>query len=225
MKKFTLLAATAFSLAAATAAPAAAQEAGDIQIRGFATAILPDGEITDVNVDAIGLPATSQTSVTDSFAPTIAAEYFVSRNFSIETICCIVGADVEGAGALAGTDLIDGVAILPATVTAKFHLPTESGIKPYVGGGVAHFFIFDEGVGADAAALGATDVSLSDEFGFVLQAGIDIPINDNGLMLSLDAKRYFIDTTATFTAGNTVALQTEHSLDPWVIGAGLGVRF
>lgn len=225
MKKMSLIAATALAAVALPATTASAQEAGDIQVRGFVTGILADGEITDVNVDLIGLPATSQTNVTDSYVPTVAVEYFVADNFSIETICCITGKDVDGAGALASAELIEGLAVLPATVTGKFHIPTEGGVKPYIGGGVAHFFIFDEGVGIDAAALGATDVSLSDEFGFVLQAGIDIPVNDNGLMFSIDAKRYFIDTTATFFAGNTVALQTEHTLDPWVIGAGLGVRF
>ncbi len=43
--------------------------------------------------------------------------------------------------------------------------------------------------------------------------------------LSFDAKRYFVDTTATFRAGNAVALRSEHELDPWVISAGLSLRF
>ena len=83
----------------------------------------------------------------------------------------------------------------------------------------------DEGAGADAAALGATRVDLSDKFGVALQAGFDLPLNERGLGFSVDAKRYFVDTTATFYAGNTVALRTDHSLDPWVISAGLSYRF
>ena len=80
-------------------------------------------------------------------------------------------------------------------------------------------------MGADAAALGATRVNLSDRFGVALQAGADVPLNDNGLGLSLDAKRYFVDTTATFFAGNTVAFKSDHSLDPWVLSAGVSYRF
>lgn len=207
------------------ASPAVAQSAGDIQVKGFVTAVLPDGEITTVERDAIGLPAGSQTEATDAYVPTVALEYFLSPNVSVETICCVTPHDVEGSGALAGAALVDDAIILPATVTAKYHLPLANGFKPYVGAGITHFFIFDEQVGRDAAALGATDVDLSDEFGFVLQAGFDVPLNDRGLGFSVDAKRYFVDTTATFRAGSATALQTEHALDPWVVSAGLAWRF
>lgn len=204
---------------------AAAQEAGDIQLRAFVTGVLPsDGEITNVLVDNIGVPAGSQTTVSDSVVPTIAAEYFVAKNFSIETICCITPHNVDGAGALLGADVIDDAIVLPATVTAKYHFDL-GGIKPYVGAGPAYFFIFSENVGAGAAGLGITDADLSDEFGVALQAGADIDLNENGLMLSLDAKKYFINTTATFSDAGGVLLQTEHQLDPWVVSAGLGLRF
>lgn len=207
------------------ASPAAAQEAGDIQIKGFVTGVLPDGAIDSVTTDAIGLPANSQTRASDSVVPTVAIEYFLSPNLSLETICCVTPHDVEGAGALAGAELIDNAIILPASVTAKYHFNLGSGVKPYLGAGATYFLIFGEGVGDDAAALGATDVNLSNEFGFLLQGGLDIALNDRGLGLSLDAKRYFVGTTATFRAGNTVALQSDHDLDPWVVSAGLAYRF
>lgn len=211
--------------ALATAPAVSAQEAGDIQLRAFVTGVLPqDGEITDVRIDNLGVPAGTQTSVTDSVVPTIAAEYFVADNFSIETICCITPHDVRGEGALAGADVIDNAIVLPATVTAKYHFDL-GGIKPYLGAGPVYFFFFGEDVGTDAAALGITDADLSDEFGVALQAGADIDLNDTGLMLSLDAKKYFIDTTATFRDNSGILLQTEHRLDPWVISAGLGLRF
>lgn len=222
--KYMLFAAAAMSLPVAS--PAAAQDrAGSIQLKGFVTGVLPDGGIDEVVSDDIGLPANSNTRATDSVVPTVAIEYFVTDNFSIETICCVTPHDVRGTGDLAGAELIDNAIILPATVTAKLHFDLGSGFKPYVGAGPAYFFIFSENVGADAAALGVTDVDLSDEFGVALQAGMDIALNDNGLGLSFDAKRYFIGTTATFNAGDMVALQTNHDLDPWVISGGLTYRF
>jgi outer membrane protein len=224
MSRNSLLVAAAI-LALPIAAPAAAQEAGSVQIKGFVTGVLPDGEITEVETDLIGLPAGSQTRATDSYVPTVAIEYFVSPNFSFETICCVTPHDVRGTGGLAGAELIDDAIILPASLTAKYHFDLGGGLKPYVGAGPTYFLIFSEDVGADAAALGVTDTDLSDELGFVLQAGFDVPLNDRGLGLSLDAKRYFVGTTATFSAGNTVALQTEHDLDPWVVSAGLAFRF
>ena len=224
--KFPIAGAALTALVALSAAPALAQNPeGRFQVKGFLTGVLPDGEITGVRTDAIGLPSGSQVSASDSYVPTVAVEYFVTPSFSVETICCVTPHDVEGEGALAGASLIEDAIILPATVTAKYHFIMDGGFKPYVGGGVTHFFIFDEEVGSDAASLGATDVDLSDEFGFVVQAGFDVPINDRGLGFSVDAKRYFVDTTATFRAGSATALQTEHALDPWVISAGLSYRF
>ena len=226
MKRHNLLFAACCAAAISMATPAyAGDNEGKIQLKAFATGVLPDGAITDVKTDLIGLPAGSQTRATDSYVPTIAAEYFLSPNFSIETICCITPHDVRGSGALAGARLIENAIILPATVTAKYHFNLSEGVKPYLGAGPTHFFIFSEDVGADAPALGATDVNLSDELGFVLQAGRDLKLNDKGLGLSIDAKRYFVGTTATFRAGAATALQTKHDLHPWVSSAGRADRF
>ena len=211
-------------LAFAPAANAQSDE-GKFQIKGFLTSVTPDGAISDVATDAIGLPADAQTEASDSVVPTIAIEYFFNDNFSFETICCVTPHDVDGDGALAGTNLIDDAIILPATLTAKYHFDPIGNFKPYLGAGPTYFIIFDEGVGADAAALGATDVDLSDEFGFVLQGGVDMKLGNNGWGLSVDAKRYFVGTTATFDAGSSVALQSDHDLDPWVVSAGVTYRF
>jgi outer membrane protein len=216
------------ALALATAAglaalPAAAQEAGDIQIKVMATAVLPDGEIDTVDLDLVGLPAGTQTEANDNVVPTVAIEYFVADSFSIETICCVTQHDVDGVEGAAGTELVSDALLLPATLTGKFHV-NAGGISPYVGAGVAYFIWLDDEPGATAVALGADDFSLSDEFGFVLQAGLDVPVSDS-FLVSVDAKRYFIDTTATWFADGTPVIQTEHNLDPWVISAGVGFRF
>lgn len=73
--------------------------------------------------------------------------------------------------------------------------------------------------------LGATRQKINDKFGAAVQAGIDIPVNDKGLAVSFDAKRYFLRPTATWYAGTTEVLQTKHKLDPWVISAGVAFRF
>ena len=221
------LAALAMPLAAAT--PALAQtrtpdRAGSVQVRGFITAVLPDGAITDVDTDIVGLPAGTQTKANDNVVPTLAIEYFVTNAFSVETICCLTQHDVDGTTGLPGTELVADAKLVPATVTAKYHFDL-GGAKPYVGAGPAYFIFIDEKPGAATIPLGVTDFDLSDELGFALQAGIDVPVNDAGLMVSLDAKRYFIDTTARWHAGDTLAIRTEHRLDPWVLSAGMGLRF
>lgn len=227
MKTFLMLGGAVLALAAT---PAMAQDgetdrAGDIQFKVLGTAVLPDGKITDINVNLPGLPAATQTKASDNFVPTIAVEWFVTDNVSIETIAGTTQHDVDAtAGLPAGAELVSDALLLPATVTAKYHFDL-GGVKPYVGGGVAYFIWLSDKPGAATLPLGVTDTDLSDEFGFALQAGFDVPLGDDGFGLTFDAKRYFIDTTARWYVGNTLAIETEHKLDPWVLSAGVSYRF
>ena len=210
---------------ACVSSPALAQEAGDFQVKVVGTLVAPDGAIEEVVTDAVGLPAGTDTAANDNFVPTIAIEYFVSENFSIETIAGTTQHDVDAVSGLpAGTEVVSNALLLPATVTAKAHFDL-GGVKPYVGAGGAYFIWLQDKPGAGIVPLGATDADLSNEFGLVLQAGVDIPVNDSGLGITFDAKRYFIDTTLQVSAGNTVVLETDHKLDPWVVSAGVSYRF
>ena len=210
------------------ATPAMAQDddrAGDIQVKLLATAVLPDGKITDINVNVPGLPATLQTKANDNVTPTLAIEYFVTNDISIETIAGMTQHDVDTvAGLPAGAELVSNAKLIPATVTAKYHFDL-GGLKPYVGAGPAYFLWVADDPGAATLPLGVTETNLSNELGLALQAGFDLPVNDKGLGISVDVKRYFIDTTARWFVGNTLAIETEHRLDPWVISAGLSYRF
>ena len=223
MKKLTIAAA----LAAATmlATPAQADDlAGKIQVKVLATGVLPDGKIDKVVTDGIGLPVGSQTEANDNVVPTVAVEYFASNNVSIETICCVTKHKVKGAGALAGADLVKDVLIVPATITLKYHMPLGP-IKPYVGVGPTLFIMLNDGKpDVDAVGLGATDVKLSSNVGVAVQGGVDIAMGE-GMGLSLDAKKYWVNTTAKFYAGSAVALETKHKLDPWVVSGGIYFRF
>ena len=210
---------------AAIASPAAAEDGqGKLQIKVLGTAVLPDGKISDVNVDIVGLPATTQTAASDNVVPTVAIEYFFTDNVSLETICCLSQHDVDGTTGLPGAELVSDAQVIPATFTLKYHF-NAGGIKPYLGAGATYFLWIKDKPGAATIPLGVTDTDLSDEFRLVLQGGVDIPINDSGLGLSLDAKKYFVGTTARWYAGNTLAIETEHELDPWVLSAGLAWRF
>ncbi|EAQ29076.1 outer membrane protein OmpW, putative [Erythrobacter sp. NAP1] len=212
--------------AAMVASPAVAQDrAGDVQLKVLGTAVLPDGEIEDVNVDLVGLPAGTDTRATDNFVPTVAVEYFFTDNFSLETIAGVTQHDVDTvSGFPPGTELVSDALLLPATVTGKVHFDA-AGFKPYLGAGVAYFMWLSDEPGAATLPLGVTDTDLTDEFGFVLQAGVDVPVGNDGFGVTLDAKRYFIGTTAQWFAGNTLVIETDHNLDPWVLSAGVSYRF
>jgi outer membrane protein len=223
MNKLTLVAAIA---AAAFAVPAFAQTPdGHWQVKLLATGVLPDGKIVEVKNNAVGIPAASQTKANDNVVPTLAVEYYATPNISLETICCLTQHHVDGAGPIAGTAIVDHVLILPATLTVKYHV-NAGPIRPYVGVGPSLFLIFDEKPGATTRALGGTRLQMSNEVGLALQAGVDIPVNDKGLGVSFDAKKYFIDTTLhVYAASGAEVLTTRHSLDPWVLSGGVYVRF
>ena len=220
MKIFT---AAALALAVATSPAQAEDRAGTVQARLFATGVLPDGKIDRLEKDLVGLPATTQTQANDNIVPTLAIEYFFTNNFSIETICCMTQHDVDGTTGLPGAELVSDAKLIPATFTAKYHFDV-GGAKPYVGAGPAYFLFFDEKPGAATIPLGVTDFDMSNELGWALQAGADIPLGEK-LSLSVDAKRYFIDTTARWYAGSTEVIRTKHQLDPWVLSVGVGYRF
>lgn len=223
MLKYATLGALA---AALLVSPAMAQDrAGQVQLKLVGTAVLPDGKIDRVNLDLVGLPANLQTKASDNFTPTIAAEYFFTNNFSVETIAGITQHDVDAtAGLPVGAELVADAKLIPATITAKYHFDL-GGIKPYVGAGPSYFLWVSQKPGAAVVPLGVTRQNLSNELGLALQAGVDVALNDTGLALTLDAKRYFIGTTASWFVGNTRVIETEHKLDPWVLSAGLAYRF
>lgn len=226
MKQLTHLAAVA-ALTAAFATPAlAADPDGAVQLKLLGSAVLPDGKITSIDKNVIGLPAGSQTRASDNVVPTIAAEYYFTPNVSVETICCLTQHHISGAGAISGTAIVDHVLVLPATLTLKYHVGSGNTVRPYVGAGPSVFFYMGEKPGATTAALGGTSLHLDNKVGFAVQAGVDVPVGGQGFGVSLDAKRYFMNTTLhVFNAGGTEVLTTQHKLDPWVLSAGLYARF
>jgi len=226
MRKLIVLAALAAATAITSPALAGNSE-GKWQVKVLGTGVLPDGKVKNVPTNLTSIPTSAiDTRANDNVVPTLAIEYFASPNFSIETICCFTQHKVNGAGGIQGTSIVRHVLILPATVTAKYHLQAGP-IKPYIGAGPAVFFVFGEKPGSTLAAapFNVDRVRMTNEVGVALQAGVDIPVNENGLGISIDAKRYFIRPSAKFYVGSTKALETKHKLDPWVVSAGLTYRF
>ncbi|MCB2050188.1 MAG: OmpW family protein [Novosphingobium sp.] len=230
MRKLTSALALAMAMAATTQAHAANAE-GKWQVKVLGTAVLPDGEIdkikyADPAVAAVLAPLDVQTKANDNVVPTVAIEYFFTPNISLETICCVTQHDVDGTRDITGVEMVADAKIIPATFTLKYHLDAGP-IKPYIGAGPTYFIFIDEKPGSGATAvMGATKFKLDDSLGFALQAGIDVPINDSGMSLSLDAKKYWLSADAKwYDNTGTKLLETKHNLDPWVLSAGVGFRF
>lgn len=228
MRKIAASAALAAAFAIVSTAHAGNPE-GKFQVKVLGSAVLADGKLDKMKFAspavAAALPADTQTKANDNFVPTVAIEYFVTPNVSLETICCVTQHDVDGKRGLAGAEVISNAKIVPATLTVKYHFDLGP-VKPYVGAGPSYFIFIDEKSGATTRALGASKAKINDSLGAALQAGVDIPVNKSGLSVSLDAKRYFMKVDAKWydNAGDKV-LHTKNKLDPWVLSAGLAWRF
>ena len=235
------LAALAASLGFAGAAHAEGTDAsynGKIQVKVLATAVLPSGSLNTVNdphgLTATGAPLAGLTSTTanNNVTPTVAIEYFVTPNVSLETIAGISSHHVTSPS-LGGAGLVDNAQVIPFTLTAKYHFVgvLPAGIKPYVGAGATLFAWINDRPSTLLASGGVTGVppitrtKLSSNVGGVVQAGLDVPVG-HGYSLSLDAKKYFVNTDAHFyTAALGDSLDAKVRLNPWVVSAGVAYRF
>lgn len=202
-------------------ASAVQAEAGDIFLRGRAIIVSP-------NEDSGTIQPTfpnERVEVTDSFAPEIDLTYMISDHIGIEVIAATTEHEFRGTtGTTATIGELGSTWVLPPTVTLQYHFAPEARVRPYVGAGVNYTLFYSEDPSSGLEnAVGPTDVSLSDSWGFALQAGVDIDLNDS-LFLNFDVKYIDIDTNARL---DTTAIGTQRvgvDLNPFVVGIGLGIR-
>lgn len=203
---------TALLLAASASAfaqtpEAAAGTAGSFQVRLRAVTVAPDpSAIITVNGGNIG----GVTDVSTSVVPEADFSYFLTDNIAVEVIAAVTRHTVSNS--VAGR--VAAVSLLPPTITTQYHFAPQASVRPYVGAGLNYTFFYD----ANSALAG---MKFSHNVGFALQAGVDVPIRDN-YFLNLDVKKLFLNTSAT-AAGGTV--RAKASLDPWLVGVGIGARF
>ena len=183
--------------------------AGHYQIRLRGLAVLPDASAT---VTVGGANIGGKTEVTNSFIPEIDGTYFLTDHIGLELIAATTKHAVHHS--IAGN--VGSVWLLPPTLTVQYHFDPTGAVRPYVGAGVNYTLFYS----AHSAAF--PPISFSNNFGWALQAGVDVPVGDGPYFLNFDVKKLFLSTTMK-AAGGTV--RAEANLDPWIVGAGLGIRF
>lgn len=218
-----LLVATGIS---AIATPVMAYEAGDWLIRGRIINVNPND---DSGLLFAGAPlasiAGSGVTVNDDTVPELDITYMLSPNWGVELILGYSEHDVDASGTVDSLlgNVIDAKA-LPPTLTLQYHFSPNSNIRPYVGAGVNYTYFFDEKVRGPLNQSGAK-IKLDDSWGFAVQAGVDIALNDDWFV-NLDVKYIEIDTTAKFSGVALVgAAKIDVDVDPVVWGIGIGRRF
>ncbi|MEI9994271.1 MAG: OmpW family outer membrane protein [Rhizomicrobium sp.] len=211
----TLAFAGALLACVAGAAPALADDAADtgvaghFQVRLRGLVVAPDAS---AKVTVAGSPIGGKTDVTDSFIPEVDGTYFLTDHIGLELIAGTTKHAVHHS--VAGD--VGSVWLLPPTLTVQYHFDPTGAIRPYLGAGVNYTFFYD----AHSAAY--PPISFSNNFGWALQAGVDVPIGDSPYFFNIDAKKLFLSTTMK-AAGGTIRASAD--LDPWIVGAGVGIRF
>ncbi len=197
--RITLGLAAALLACAAAVSPALADDdtdlgvAGHFLIRVRGLAVIPDAS---AKVTVGGAPLASNTDVTNSFIPEVDGTYFITDHIGVELIAGTTKHSVHNS--VAGD--VGSVWLLPPTLTAQYHFDPTGAIRPYVGAGVNYTFFYS----AHSAAV--PPISFSNNFGWALQAGVDVPIGDSPYFFNIDAKKLFLSTTMK-AAGGTIRVR------------------
>lgn len=216
----TLLVATAAAAVTLGAMPAQAQQAGDVLFRVRAIMVAPNEDAGPVTPSF----PTGSVDVDNAYAPEVDFTYMFTNNIGAELILGTTKHGIGGTDALAGLGNVATTWVLPPTLTLQYHFAPESHIRPYVGAGI-NYTIFYSSNPSDSleSAIGQTDVSLDDSFGYALQAGIDFDITPR-IFGNIDVKYIDMDTTATLTTAGVGQNKVDVSIDPLVFGIGIGLR-
>lgn len=198
--------------AAVSSAPTAL--AGNVEdpwiIRLRAIDVIPD---ESADIDIIGGTA----EISNQVVPELDISYFFSENIAAELILATNPHDVSVTGTTLGDVDLGDVTLLPPTLTLQYHFAPRASFRPYVGAGVNYTMFYDNDPGQ------AISVNYDNGFGFALQAGADIPVNET-YFFNVDVKKVFLSTDVTVDAG-VATVGADVGIDPWIIGVGVGRRF
>jgi outer membrane protein len=193
------------SLLAVTPALAGPYEPGTLLLRLRAVEIVPDVS-SSVSIGG-------KVSITDTVIPEADITYFFTEHWAVEAIA---GTDKHAIYYNKTTKLAN-VWLLPPTVTLQYHFDQIGPFKPYLGAGPNFTIFYDRSTGP----LGK--LRTTDNWGFALQAGADIPLSEDGrYFANIDVKRLWLSTNASFSASPVTA---SVNINPWLIGTGVGIRF
>lgn len=233
MKK-TILAA---SIAVALAAPMFAHaEAGDWVVRVRAVNVSPNedsdlGKTVNKNVAPV-MSSDAELTVSDKVIPELDISYYFTKNIAAELILALgtehnVSIEDDNLATI-GNQGLGSVNLLPPTLTAQWHFNPDQMIDPYVGAGINYTAFLDKNLKLNSGALAGTKIRVdSDSWGWALQAGVDINLDD-GWLINFDAKYVTIDTDVELKnplAGNKWTKIDDLDINPWVIGVGVGKKF
>jgi outer membrane protein W len=214
------LAVSAFAFG--SAAPALAQEAGDIVLRAAVsrTKLIDGGEIS---VNGVVDPTADYTT-RPTYHTTLSGTWFPIDSFGIDASISTPGTTNNvPAGSLAGTPNLGDDEFILATLGARFQ-PLRGVVSPYVAGGVQLQITTQERDG-----LGV-NLNIPNAHGPYVEAGVELNLNPRWGLFFAARKAWYhtnasglLPTDATFT--NFLQVNARAELDPLTLMAGVTTHF
>lgn len=203
---------------------AVAYEAGDWLVRGRVININPNDSSGSLFVNGADTGSKGVTVDSDT-VPELDITYMITRNWGVELILGYSEHTAKGEKSWAGLGDVVDTKVLPPTLTLQYHFLPDANIRPYVGAGVNYTYFFDEDVSSSSLLNQAgNSVKLESSWGWAVQAGVDIAINQDWFV-NMDVKYLDIDTTARFKHTTVGKAKINVDIDPVVWGIGIGRRF
>ncbi len=224
-------------LAAVFAPTVTMAEQGDWVVRLRAASVNPndDSRLGKTVNNLLGAPVMSAGAdlvVDNNLIPELDISYYLTKNIALELILATGSKhDVKIKGdsvGVVGNQHLGEVDALPPTLTAQWHFNPDQKFDPYVGVGVNYTVMLDRYLRGESGAINGNKIKIDrDSFGFAVQAGFDVNL-DNGWLVNADVKYITLDTDVELRGPVTGGVWRKiDSLDinPWVIGIGIGKKF
>ena len=181
---------------------AQAHNAGDWLLRFGASDVVPKSDNHEI------------VKVDDALGATFNLSFMMTANWSIELLAALpYKHDIK----LIGDGKVASTKHLPPTLSLQYHFVPNSSFQPYLGGGINYTKFFSE---KTTGALQGVNLSLGDSWGWAVEAGVDIMLNDRWF-LNLDARYIEIETKAKLDGASIGKVK----INPMVYGAHIGIRF
>ena len=204
-KTLTALTLTLTTAIAALAAPALAQERGDLTI-GLGLGWVEPTKKSNTNAGRI--------DVDGNLRPTLTVEYFIADRIGIELLAAWpFQHDVN----LAGAGRVAKIKHLPPTLSLQYHFTNQSPVTPFLGIGINYTHFFDE---TGKGALAGANVDLSNSWGLAGHAGVDFALNERAA-LRADVRYIDIETDLRVNGAKVGKVK----IDPWVFNLAYVMKF
>jgi outer membrane protein len=210
---------------AATALPCLAQTGpatetpGNWLVHADAAGIFKDAS-AEVFIGGARVPGGTISSPSDATV-TFDAAYFLTPNFAIDLYAGIPPrAVIRGAGTLSDTGTLATTNYGPAVLSGEYHFTGLGGFHPYVAAGLNYTLFLN----IHHEAL--YDVKIPNAFGAALKLGVDYDLSP-AWSAHFYVMHIFLGTRVSAFAvpDGSVPAVAKATIDPTIIGAGMGYRF